>query len=115
MISKQVVHCFTIGGLNVKTASNLGSGETETLTFKPTQQGIFTYACLMHPQMAGKNHRSMSAGHFARLRFRGNRLIIIISPQTCSIKDLSGAARRLDKATWRRGLSAAAARRGHCS
>ena len=52
--SKQVVHCFTIGGLNVKTARNLDSGETETLTFKPTQQGIFTYACLMHPQMAGK-------------------------------------------------------------
>ena len=37
-----------------KTARNLDSGETETLTFKPTQQGIFTYACLMHPQMAGK-------------------------------------------------------------
>jgi hypothetical protein len=87
MISKQVVHCFTIGGLNVKTASNLDSGETETLTFKPTQQGIFTYACLIASADGWKNHRSMSAGHFARLRFRGNRLIIIISPQTCSIKE----------------------------
>jgi plastocyanin len=48
------VHCFTIGGLNVKTARNLESGETETLTFKPTQQGIFTYVCLTQPQMAGK-------------------------------------------------------------
>jgi plastocyanin len=50
----QVLHCFSIGGLAVKTRRNLATGESETLTFKPAEKGIFSYACLMHPMMAGK-------------------------------------------------------------
>jgi plastocyanin len=50
----QVLHCFSIGGLGVKTSRNLAAGESETLTFKPGEKGIFSYACLMHPMMAGK-------------------------------------------------------------
>ncbi len=50
----KVLHCFTIGGLNVKTTRDLATGESETLTFTPTQKGAFAYACLMHPMMTGK-------------------------------------------------------------
>jgi FtsP/CotA-like multicopper oxidase with cupredoxin domain len=50
----KVLHCFTIGGLDVKSTRNLAGGESETLAFTPTQSGTFTYACLMHPMMAGK-------------------------------------------------------------
>ncbi len=49
-----VLHCFTIRGLNVKTARDLATGESETLMFTPQQKGTFAYACLMHPMMAGK-------------------------------------------------------------
>jgi plastocyanin len=50
----QVLHCFSIGGLAVKTSRDLATGESETLTFRPTEDGVFSYACLMHPMMAGK-------------------------------------------------------------
>lgn len=50
----KVLHCFTIGGLNVKTSKNLSKGESETLAFTPNVRGTFVYACLMHPMMAGK-------------------------------------------------------------
>jgi plastocyanin len=49
-----VLHCFIIGGLNVKTTRNLATGESETLTFTPRERGAFSYACLMHPMMVGK-------------------------------------------------------------
>jgi plastocyanin len=51
---EKVLHCFAIGGLNVKTAHNLATGESETLTFTPKEKGVFSYACLMHPMMVGK-------------------------------------------------------------
>ena len=50
----KVLHCFTIGGLDVKTSRHLATGESETLTFTPKERGVFSYACLMHPMMAGK-------------------------------------------------------------
>lgn len=50
----KVLHCFTIGGLNVKTTRDLATGESETLTFTPKKKGVYSYACLMHPMMAGK-------------------------------------------------------------
>ena len=50
----KILHCFTIGGLDVKSTHNLASGESEVLAFTPTTSGTFTYACLMHPMMAGK-------------------------------------------------------------
>ena len=50
----KVLHCFTIGGLGVKTSRHLNTGESETLTFTPREKGVFSYACLMHPMMAGK-------------------------------------------------------------
>ena len=50
----KVLHCFTIGGLGVKTSRHLATGESETLTFTPREKGVFSYACLMHPMMAGK-------------------------------------------------------------
>ena len=49
----KVLHCFTIGGLGVKTSRHLAAGESETLTFTPREKGVFSYACLMHPMMAG--------------------------------------------------------------
>ena len=49
----KVLHCFTIGGLGVKTSRHLATGESETLTFTPKEKGVFSYACLMHPMMAG--------------------------------------------------------------
>jgi plastocyanin len=48
-----VLHCLSIGGLNVKTPG-LASGQTQTVMIKPTERGTFTYACLTHPPMAGK-------------------------------------------------------------
>jgi plastocyanin len=50
----QVLHCFSIGGLGIKTSRSLATGESEMLTFTPTVRGVFSYACLMHPMMAGK-------------------------------------------------------------
>lgn len=50
----KVLHCFTIGGLGVKSSRHLATGESETLTFTPKERGVFSYACLMHPMMAGK-------------------------------------------------------------
>jgi plastocyanin len=50
----QVLHCFTIGGLGVKTSRSLSAGESEELTFTPKRKGTFAYACLMHPGMGGK-------------------------------------------------------------
>lgn len=50
----QVLHCFIIGGLNVKTSRSLAGGESEALPFTPKQKGDFVYACLMHPGMSGK-------------------------------------------------------------
>jgi plastocyanin len=50
----KVLHCFTLGGLGVKTSRHLATGESETLTFTPREKGVFSYACLMHPMMAGK-------------------------------------------------------------
>ena len=50
----RVLHCLTIGGMNVKTPGSLAAGESVTLTFTPKQKGTFTYACLMHPTMIGR-------------------------------------------------------------
>jgi hypothetical protein len=49
----RVLHCLSIGGLDVKTPS-IDSGQTLTVTIRPTKRGTLTYACLMHPPMAGK-------------------------------------------------------------
>lgn len=50
----EVLHCFRIGALDVKTSRDLATGETETLSFTPTRKGTFAYACLMHPAMSGQ-------------------------------------------------------------
>ena len=47
------LHCFSISGLDVKTPS-IDSGESLTVTVRPTKRGTLTYACLMHPPMAGE-------------------------------------------------------------
>jgi Cupredoxin-like domain len=49
----RVLHCLAISGLDVKTAS-IDSGQSLTVTVRPTKRGTLTYACLMHPPMAGK-------------------------------------------------------------
>ena len=49
----RVLHCLSIGGLDVKTPS-IDSGQSFTVTLRPTKRGTLTYACLMHPPMAGK-------------------------------------------------------------
>ncbi|MGH7179940.1 MAG: cupredoxin domain-containing protein [Tepidisphaeraceae bacterium] len=49
-----VLHCFTIGGLDVKSTRDLAGGDSEILCFTPDQSGTFTYACLMHPSMTGR-------------------------------------------------------------
>jgi Cupredoxin-like domain len=49
----RVLHCLSISGLNVKTPS-VDSGEIVSVTLRPTKRGTLTYACLMHPPMAGK-------------------------------------------------------------
>jgi hypothetical protein len=49
----RVLHCLAISGLDVKTAS-IDSGQTLTVTVRPTKRCTLTYACLMHPPMAGK-------------------------------------------------------------
>jgi len=49
----RVLHCFSTTGLDVKTPS-IDSGQTLTVTVRPTKRGTLTYACLMHPPMAGK-------------------------------------------------------------
>jgi hypothetical protein len=50
---RSVLHCFAISGLDVKTSS-IDPGQTLAVTVRPTQRGTLTYACLMHPPMAGK-------------------------------------------------------------
>lgn len=50
----KVLHCFTIGALEVGTSRDLATGESETLAFTPKLSGTFAYACLMHPMMTGK-------------------------------------------------------------
>ena len=49
----RVLHCFSISGLDVKVPS-IYSGQTVTVTVRPSERGTLTYACLMHPPMAGK-------------------------------------------------------------
>ncbi|MGB7838988.1 MAG: cupredoxin domain-containing protein [Terrimicrobiaceae bacterium] len=49
----RVLHCFSISSLDVKTPS-IDAGQTLTVTVRPTKRGTLTYACLMHPPMAGK-------------------------------------------------------------
>jgi hypothetical protein len=49
----RVLHCLSISGLDVKTPS-IDSGQSLTVTVRPTKRGTLTYACLMHPPMAGK-------------------------------------------------------------
>lgn len=51
--ANRVLHCFSISGLDVKTPS-IESGQTLTVTVRPTKRDTLTYACLMHPPMAGK-------------------------------------------------------------
>ena len=51
---EKLLHCFTIGGLNVKTTGSLAGGASETLLFTPKERGTFVYACLLHPSMSGK-------------------------------------------------------------
>jgi Cupredoxin-like domain len=48
-----VLHCLSIGGLDVKIPS-IDSGQSFTVTIRPNKRGTLTYACLMHPPMAGK-------------------------------------------------------------
>ena len=50
---KRVLHCFSISGLDVKVPS-IDSGQTVSVTVRPAERGTLTYACLMHPPMAGK-------------------------------------------------------------
>jgi Cupredoxin-like domain len=50
---RSVLHCFAISGLDIKTSS-IDSGETLTVTVRPSKRDVLTYACLMHPQMAGQ-------------------------------------------------------------
>jgi heme/copper-type cytochrome/quinol oxidase subunit 2 len=50
----KVLHCFTIGAMAVKSSRDLATGESELLTFTPSEAGTFAYACLMHPSMAGQ-------------------------------------------------------------
>ena len=49
----RILHCFSISGLDVKVPS-IDSGQTVTVTVRPSERGTLTYACLMHPPMAGK-------------------------------------------------------------
>jgi hypothetical protein len=49
----RVLHCLSISGLDVKTAS-IDSGQLLTVKVRPTKRGTLTYACLMHPPMTGK-------------------------------------------------------------
>ena len=49
----RVLHCFSISGLDVKVPS-IDSGQTVSVTVRPAERGTLTYACLMHPPMAGK-------------------------------------------------------------
>ena len=49
----RILHCFSISGLDVKVPS-IDSGQTVTITVRPSERGTLTYACLMHPPMAGK-------------------------------------------------------------
>ena len=49
----RILHCFSISGLDVKVPS-IDSGQTVSVTVRPVERGTLTYACLMHPPMAGK-------------------------------------------------------------
>lgn len=49
----RILHCFSISGLDVKISS-IDSGQTVSVTVRPAERGTLTYACLMHPPMAGK-------------------------------------------------------------
>ena len=50
----QVLHCFTVPGLGLKTSGFLMEGESETMLFTPKKKGVFTYTCMLHPTMTGK-------------------------------------------------------------
>ncbi|HEY5707310.1 MAG TPA: cupredoxin domain-containing protein, partial [Terrimicrobiaceae bacterium] len=49
----RILHCLSISGLDVKISS-IDSGQTVSVTVRPAERGTLTYACLMHPPMAGK-------------------------------------------------------------
>src|SRR5215510_13679693 len=49
----RILHCFSISGLDVKVPS-IDSGQTVSVTVRPSERGTLTYACLLHPPMAGK-------------------------------------------------------------
>ena len=51
--ASRVLHCLSISGLDVKTPS-IDPGQLLTVTIRPSKRGTLTYACLMHPPMAGK-------------------------------------------------------------
>jgi hypothetical protein len=49
----RILHCFSISGLDVMVPS-IDSGQTASVTVRPSERGTLTYACLLHPPMAGK-------------------------------------------------------------
>ena len=49
----RILHCFSISGLDVMVPS-IDSGQTVSVTVRPSERGTLTYACLLHPPMAGK-------------------------------------------------------------
>jgi Cupredoxin-like domain len=49
----RILHCFSISGLDVMVP-NIDSGQTVSVTVRPSERGTLTYACLLHPPMAGK-------------------------------------------------------------
>jgi hypothetical protein len=49
----RILHCFSISGLDVMVPS-IDSGQTASVTVRPSERGTLTYACLLHPRMAGK-------------------------------------------------------------
>jgi len=49
----RILHCFSISGLDVIVPS-IDSGQTVSVTVRPSERGTLTYACLLHPPMAGK-------------------------------------------------------------
>jgi len=50
---ERILHCFSISGLDVMVPS-IDSGQTVSITVRPSERGTLTYACLLHPPMAGK-------------------------------------------------------------
>jgi Cupredoxin-like domain len=49
----RILHCFSISGLDVMVP-NIDSGQTASVRVRPSKRGTLTYACLLHPPMAGK-------------------------------------------------------------